>query len=59
VLGIWLGSLMRNTIYDVPVIDPDSLIRAIIVLVSVTFCACLGPALRASRADPAEVMRST
>ncbi|MBL8217701.1 MAG: ABC transporter permease, partial [Bryobacterales bacterium] len=51
-----LGRLMRNQLYGVTPLDPLSFCLALLVLAAATFAACLLPALRASRIDPARML---
>ncbi len=58
-LGMWAGFLIWDKMYGVYPVDATALIAAEVTLLIVTMIACLVPALRATRADPVEVMRAT
>jgi ABC-type antimicrobial peptide transport system permease subunit len=57
-LGMWAGFLLWDKMWGVYPVDAGALVGAEIVLLLVALLACLGPALRAGRADPVEVMRA-
>jgi ABC-type antimicrobial peptide transport system permease subunit len=54
------GSLFNNMLVDgVYFTDVFALVGAECVIVSASLAACVGPALRASRVDPVDLMRAT
>jgi ABC-type antimicrobial peptide transport system permease subunit len=57
--GMWAGFMLWDKMYGVYPVDATALIAAEVTLLVVTMVACLGPALRAMRADPVQVMRAT
>jgi putative ABC transport system permease protein len=58
--GFFAGSLLGNGgLYGVDPTDVISLVVAEFVLLAVAFGVCVVPALRASRADPVEILRAT
>jgi len=57
-LGAWGASrLISLQLYGVGPFDPLTWLAVVVVLAAVTLLATLGPALRASRLDPAHVLR--
>ncbi len=58
-LGMWAGFMIWDKMYGVYPVDATALVAAEVTLLTVTMVACLVPALRATRADPVEVMRAT
>jgi predicted permease len=58
-LGMWAGFLLWDKMWGVYPVDAGALVGAELLLLLVTLLACLGPALRAGRADPVDVMRAT
>jgi ABC-type antimicrobial peptide transport system permease subunit len=56
--GLYLGFEVWDWLWGVYPVDPMALIIAESVLLTVTIGASMLPALRATRADPAEVMRA-
>jgi putative ABC transport system permease protein len=57
--GMWAGFMIWDKMYGVYPVDATALIAAEATLLVTTMLACLVPALRATRADPVEVMRAT
>ncbi len=57
-LGMWAGFLLWDKMWGVYPVDAQSLIGGEIVLIAVTMLACLMPALRATRANPVDVLRA-
>jgi hypothetical protein len=57
--GLFAGSLLGPGLYGIDPTDVVSLVVAEIVLLAVSFGACTVPALRATRADPVEILRAT
>jgi predicted permease len=51
------GRLLRGVVYGVDPLDPVPLVATTLVLAAVALLACLGPARRAARLDPARVLR--
>jgi predicted permease len=54
---ISLTRFLRNLLFEVQPLDPVTLISVICVLISVSLLACYVPARRATKADPAAVLR--
>jgi ABC-type antimicrobial peptide transport system permease subunit len=52
------GRAVRSFLYGVDAFDTETLLAAGILLLLVCSAACLLPALRAARVDPAETLRS-
>jgi len=52
-----LGSVLRNQVYGVATADPVTLASISVVLMIAVVAACVAPALRAMRIDPALVLR--
>jgi len=52
-----LGSVMRIQLYQVERTDPIAIVTVILLLLGVAIVACLRPALRAIRIDPASALR--
>lgn len=57
-LGMWAGFLLWDKMWGVYPVDAQSLIGGEIVLIAVTMVACLLPALRATKANPVDVLRA-
>ena len=57
-LGMWAGFLLWDKMWGVYPVDAQSLIGGEIVLIAVTMLACLLPALRATKANPVDVLRA-
>lgn len=56
-LGAWIaGSAMQSLLFDVPSLEPGSLMATAAVLGAVTLSACLVPALKATRVSPLSVL---
>lgn len=51
------GRFLRSLLYEVSPTSPHELLAAVLLLVAVTLLATLAPALKASRTDPAVVLR--
>ena len=58
VASLSLGRVLRNQVYGVGTTDPMTLVSISVVLAVVVVAACLAPALRAIRTDPAVVLRA-
>jgi predicted permease len=56
-LTLWLGKFLQSQLYGVQARDPVSMLAATVGLAAVSALAGLGPALRASRTDPSNVLR--
>jgi putative ABC transport system permease protein len=57
-LGMWAGFLLWNKMWGVYPVDAGALIAGELTLLIVTMLACLVPALRATRANPVDVLRA-
>ncbi len=57
--GFYAGSLMQQGLYGVTSTDVVALVMAEAVLLGVAFGTCAVPALRATRADPVEILRAS
>ncbi|MGH9476450.1 MAG: ADOP family duplicated permease [Terriglobales bacterium] len=51
------GRLLASSLYKVSSYDPAILAATALVIAAAAACACYGPARRAARVDPAEVLR--
>jgi len=58
-VALWSSFLLENFLEGVYPTDALTLVVAEAVLIAVTIAACLGPAFRAMRADPIEILRAT
>lgn len=58
-LAMWGARVLDDWLYDVFFTDAASLVVAEVVLLLTGFAACLGPALRATRANPVEILRAS
>jgi ABC-type antimicrobial peptide transport system permease subunit len=58
VLGMWGASTLRAYLYGIEPTDPVALVAAEGVLAAAVLLASLPAAIRAMRADPAEVLRA-
>lgn len=56
--GMWAAFLLWDRMWGVYPVDAQALVLAEVTLVIVTMLACLGPALRASRSNPLDVIRA-
>ena len=59
ILGMWAGSLLESFLWGVHPADATALVLAEAVLIGVTMGSCIVPAIRATRADPLEILRAT
>jgi predicted permease len=57
-LGMWAGFLLWNKMWGVYPVDAQALIAGETALLLVTMLACLLPALRATKANPVDVLRA-
>ena len=57
-LGMWAGFLIWDMMWGVYPVDAGALVMGEGTLLIVTMLACLVPALRATRANPVEILRS-
>ena len=57
--AMWAGQLLDAWLYDVFFVDVISLVIAEAVLLAAGLAACVAPALKATRADPVEILRAT
>ena len=58
-VSVWASKLIATLLYGLEPRDPITLIRAAVVLATVGATAGWLPAYRASRIDPAEVLRDS
>jgi predicted permease len=58
-VSLWASRLIRSLLYGLEPRDPATLIGAVVLLAVVAIAAGWFPAWRASRIDPAEVLRET
>ena len=56
--GMWAAFLLWERMWGIYPVDAEALVIAEVTLVLVTMAACLGPALRAARSDPLEIIRA-
>lgn len=56
-LTLWLGKFLQSQLYGVQARDPMTMLAATVGLTAISVLAGLGPALRASRTDPMNVLR--
>jgi putative ABC transport system permease protein len=54
----WANRLVQSLVFNVGLFDPLTCVAAIAVLALSAFAACTVPAIRASRVDPIEALRS-
>jgi ABC-type antimicrobial peptide transport system permease subunit len=59
IFGMWGGFLLESFLFGVSPVDAQALVIAEAILFSVTMGSCIAPALRATRADPLEILRAT
>ena len=57
--GMAIGTLMDHQLFEVSPIDPLAVVSVFAILLAVSWCSALVPAVRASRIDPAVVLRNT
>jgi ABC-type antimicrobial peptide transport system permease subunit len=57
-LSFWASAGLSGMLFGVKNTDPVALVAAELILLAVTMAASLAPAIRASRADPIEVIRA-
>ena len=56
--GMWAAFLLWDKMWGVYPVDAAALVVSEAILIGVTLASCVGPAMRAMRADPVEVMRA-
>jgi ABC-type antimicrobial peptide transport system permease subunit len=56
--GLLLTRVIRGSLYGVPANDPVTFVIIPLLVLAVACCACLAPALDASRVDPAMAIRN-
>jgi ABC-type antimicrobial peptide transport system permease subunit len=59
VASLWLSRFVASLLYGLEPGDPTTLLVAVVVLAAVGMTAALLPAMRASRIDPAAVLRES
>ncbi len=59
VVAMWSAQLLSRWLYEVNPTDAISLVAAELILIGVSLAACTVPGVRATRADPVEVLRAT
>ena len=57
--AMWSAASIKGLLYSVSPLDATALVTAEGILVVVSLMAALGPAIRATRADPVELLRAT
>jgi hypothetical protein len=57
--GMAIGTLMDHQLFEVSPIDPLAVVTVLGLLLALSWCSALVPATRASRIDPAAVLRNT
>jgi putative ABC transport system permease protein len=57
VATVGLSRFLRSLLFEIQPLDPATLISVVCILTFVSLLASLAPALRAMKADPAEVLR--
>jgi putative ABC transport system permease protein len=57
-LALVAGQLLQNVLYGVNRVEPVVLITAPVILLAASLLASFIPALRATRVDPTEALRS-
>lgn len=58
VTGIAIGTLMDHQLFEVSPIDPAIVVAVLAGMLAISWCSALVPATRASRIDPAVVLRN-
>jgi ABC-type lipoprotein release transport system permease subunit len=56
-MTLWLGKFLQSQLNGVQARDPMTMLAATVGLTAISVLAGLGPALRASRTDPMNVLR--
>jgi ABC-type antimicrobial peptide transport system permease subunit len=56
--GMAIGTLMEHQLFEVSPLDPLAVVTVFAVLLALSWCSALVPAIRASRIDPAVVLRN-
>jgi putative ABC transport system permease protein len=57
--GTVIGTLMDHQLFEVSPVDPLAVVTVLGSLLALSWCSALVPAIRASRIDPAVVLRNT
>ena len=57
--AMWTGRVMEHLLFTVNPLDALTLVAAEAVLIVISLAAVIGPAYRATRADPVELLRAT
>jgi hypothetical protein len=58
IIALLAGSLLRSLLFHVDPTNPVVLVTAVATVGIAAFCACLGPACRATRTDPMRALRA-
>jgi ABC-type lipoprotein release transport system permease subunit len=58
IAALMLGRLLQAVLYEVKPTDPVVLAGTVILLLAVSLLACFSPAMRATREDPLDSLRS-
>jgi ABC-type antimicrobial peptide transport system permease subunit len=56
--AFWANRLIQALLFDVGIFDPLTCAIVIVLLAGATLIACVVPAVRASRVDPIQALRS-
>jgi putative ABC transport system permease protein len=56
--ALWLTRVMETLLFHVSATDPEVFMLVAVLLSAVALAACLGPAMRAARIDPASALRT-
>ena len=59
IVAMWGGKILERWLYSIDPMDAVSLVSAEAVLIAISLAAALGPALKATRANPVELLRAT
>jgi putative ABC transport system permease protein len=58
IVALLLAKLLSAFLFGVPSTDPFTFAAAVLLMLSTALAACLVPAVRASRVDPIQTLRS-
>jgi putative ABC transport system permease protein len=58
VVALWTGPILESLLFEMSARDPLSAVAALVLVLGTAVLACLGPALRAARVDPATTLRA-